>query len=108
MVGEGRISYLVSASVFAGSRSHAEQVALGTALNGLGKAGGQAMNAMARFAARCRPIISKLLELPLQIMQHLIAWQHLRDRGIGFATLADRGDEFAVLKLNAIHRDCNL
>ncbi len=47
-------------------------------------------------------------ELLLQIVQHFVAGQYLRNARIGFAALADGGDEFAVLQLDAVHRHIDI
>src|SRR5207253_7429905 len=52
--------------------------------------------------------LSTQRELPLKVVQQFVAWQHLCDAGVGFATLAERGKEFAVLQLDAVHRDVYL
>src|SRR6267154_3175381 len=47
-------------------------------------------------------------ELPLQVSQGLHRGEALRHAGIGFAALADRRKEFAVLEFDAVHRDIDL
>src|SRR5580704_13332378 len=44
----------------------------------------------------------------LEVVEYPITGQHLRDTGVGFAALADRGEEFAVLQLDAVHADVDL
>src|ERR1700722_18629114 len=48
------------------------------------------------------------MQLELERPQRAIARQHLSHTGVGFAPLADRGDEFAVLQLDAIDRYVHL
>src|SRR5574337_181867 len=43
-------------------------------------------------------------QLLLQPVQHLVALQHLRHARIRLAPFADRGEELAVLQLDAVHR----
>src|SRR5574337_2099275 len=49
-----------------------------------------------------------LPQLPLELVEHPVTRQHLRDAGVGLAALADRGEEFAVLQLDAVHRHRDL
>src|SRR5574337_1225349 len=49
-----------------------------------------------------------LLELLFELVQHPVARQHLGDAAVGFAPFADRGEELAVLQLNAVHADVDL
>src|SRR5262245_25897694 len=47
-------------------------------------------------------------ELPLKVVQQFVARQDLCDAGVGLATLANGSKEFAVLQLDAVHRDVDL
>src|SRR5205807_7153040 len=60
-----------------------------------------------RSGAR-RANVSALGELHVEIVQHLVAGQHLGDRSVGLAALLDRGEELAVLQLDAVHGDVDL
>ena len=39
----------------------------------------------------------------LQLVQHLVTRQHLRDAGVGFAAFTDGSKKLAVLQLDAVH-----
>jgi hypothetical protein len=47
-------------------------------------------------------------QLLLQIVQHLVAGQHLGHAAVGLAAFADGGEELAVLQLDAVHRHIHL
>ena len=49
-------------------------------------------------------VVSSLHSL-FEVVKHFVTGQDLCDRAVRLAALADGGDEFAVLELNAIHRD---
>src|SRR5574337_2010932 len=51
---------------------------------------------------------STLDQLPLELVQHPVARQHLGDAAVGLAAFADRGEELAVLQLDAVHADVDL
>src|SRR5262249_59467937 len=44
----------------------------------------------------------------LELAEHAHAGKELRQRSVGLALLLDRGDEFAVLELDAVHGDVDL
>ena len=48
------------------------------------------------------------LDHVIEMVQHLVARQHLRHRSIWLTPLADRGKELPVLQLNAVHRHIDL
>src|SRR3546814_12284459 len=50
----------------------------------------------------CKP--HSFVQLFLQVPKHPIAVEHLADRAVRFASLADRRAEFAILQFDAIHR----
>src|SRR3990172_11035457 len=43
-----------------------------------------------------------------ELVQRAVARQYLRRARVGFAALADRGDELPVLQLDAVHRNVDL
>ena len=45
------------------------------------------------------------VQLAFELMQHAVTRQHLRDARVRLALLADRGDELAILQLDAVERD---
>src|SRR5262249_40662633 len=47
-------------------------------------------------------------ELPIEIVQHLVARQHLGDARIRLAAFADGGEKLGVLQLDAVHRYVDL
>ena len=66
-------------------------------------------NSFGRVGMARLKLIKKLHgQLLLQLMQHLVARQHLRHRCVGLAAFADGGEEFAVLQLNAVDGHCHL
>ena len=56
------------------------------------------------FAAASRSFVRLLL----QLMPNAIARQHLRDARFGSRALAARGEELAVLELDAVHQDVDV
>src|SRR3569832_1546110 len=62
------------------------------------------------WAARFRQSGSRKLssQLLLQLVKHLVARQHLRHARIRLPPFADRGNELAVLQLDAVHRHIDL
>ena len=59
--------------------------------------------------AASRPAMTICLSLAaVEFVQDLVARQHLRDRCVRLAAFADRGEELAILQLDAVHRHVHL